>query len=177
MTDNNKASEVPKPDTKPIEPSVETYFEARLKMLEDRAATERFKEDTYYPNLIKSERELGELFGRLDEFSKMLTTTTRKVDNAVVVVNDHDSRMGTQFTAFENRIEAVTRKMTEVGSQFDQIITYIRDQQEAEKDRQVIMQRGQRVFTLAARIIFAIFAGLGGLQAFDQILKVILGGN
>jgi hypothetical protein len=175
MSDTTKDESV-KPDTRPLD-TLDSYLEGRLRALEEKANIETFKDNVYYPNIIKSEREIGEIVGRLTEMSSTLEKTTRKADSAVTMVNDHDTRMGVQFTAFENRIEDNTRKVSEMSSQFDQIITYIRGQQEAEKDRQVIMQRGQRVFTLAARIIFAIFAGLGGLQAFDQILKVILGGN
>ena len=120
MTDNMKV-ESKKPDTQPIEPPSESYFEARLKALEDKIHTERFKDDIYYPNLIKAEREIGEVIGRLVEMSSTLEKTTRKADNAVALVNDHDTRMGVQFTAFENRIEANTRKVTEMSSQFDQI--------------------------------------------------------
>lgn len=175
MIDTTKV-ESNKPDTHPLE-LPDNYTESRIRTLEDKVNTERFKDDIYYPNLIKSEREIGEIIGRLDEVSKSLANTTRKVDSAVTMVNDHESRIGVQFTAFDNRIETITRKVVEMGSQFDQIVAYIRTEQEAEKDRQLIMQRGQRVVTIVGRVILLVLAGYGGLQSLDQFIKIVLGGN
>lgn len=176
MNENKTVLEVPKPDTRPLEVA-DSYLESRLRVLEDKANTETFKDNVYYPNIIKSEREIGEIVGRLTEMSSTLEKTTRKADNAVSLVNDHDTRMGVQFTAFENRIEDNTRNVREMRGQFDEIVTYIRSQQEAEKDRQLVVQRGQRFFYIAVRIIVIVFAGLGGLQSLDQLLKIILGAN
>lgn len=165
-----------KPDTRPLE-APDPYLEGRLRALEDKANIESFKDNVYYPNLIKSEREIGEMIGRLTEMSSTLEKTTRKADNAVSLVNDHDTRMGVQFTTFENRIEDNTRNVREMRGQFDEIVTYIRTQQEADKDRQLVMQRGQRVVYIAGRIIILLFAGTGGLTILDQIIKTILGAN
>lgn len=175
MIDNKNPPESAKPDTRPLD-APDAFTEARLRVLEHWFSVERFKEDVYYPSAIKTEGAMGEFRGRLDSAIENLAIVTRKADNAVAIVNDHDTRASIQFAAFENRIENNTRKVMEMSSQFDQIITYIRREQEAEKDRQLIMQRGQRIVTIAARIIFAVFAGLGGLQALDHFLKVILGG-
>jgi hypothetical protein len=170
-----KTVDADKPDTHPVE-IPESYTEARLRALEEKFNTERFKDDTYYPNLIKSEREIGEIIGRLDEISKNALTTARKADNAVTVVNDHDGRLGTQFAAYDNRIESMNRKMVEMGSQFDEIIRFIRNMQEAEKDRKVIVERGRWAFNLFGRIALVMAAG-GGINIVIEILKIILGGK
>lgn len=154
----------------------EFQLEARLRALEQWFVIERFKEDIYYPNAIKTEGALGEFRGKLDSAIESLATTIRKADNAVALVNDHDTRMGVQFTAFESRIEANTRNVMEMRSQFDEIITYIRGQQEAEKDRKVILERGRWAFNLVARIGLVLAAG-GGINILIEILKIVLGGK
>lgn len=164
-----------KPATRQVKVKPEDLLVSRLNALERLADHVRFLEDVYLPQVIKDQKSMGEITGRVNEISSSIGRIDDKASNAASLVSDFDTRMQLQIERWNNQLNGIVEDQTVIKSAFKDIKDFITGQQELIEDRKIILNRSQQVGRLLVRVLVMALAGAGGLSVFMELLKLWLG--
>lgn len=164
-----------KPVTRQVRVKPEDLLASRLAALERLGDHVRFLEDVYFPQIVKDQKAIGEVTGRVNEISLSMKRIDEKASNATSMVNDFDTRMQLQIERWNTQLNGIVEDQTLIKSAFKDIKDFITGQQEVIEDRKIILNRSQQAARLMVRILIMALAGAGGLSVFMELLKLWLG--